>query len=180
MSLNPFLPAARRGRRPELQPTLVITGITSLRKLQVKGACAFFTRTVERRRAALGRRRDDGLAIRHRPHHPGLIDRALLRIGRRPLRRAGPVFLVAYPAWLPPGVAGRLPARRDPQTAGSMVRSRGERAQRLAVQEQVIEALPRRPITNSSLIGSMPRSTSGIGRPCAPGSSSSSEIPRPS
>src|SRR6185312_2542068 len=32
---------------------------------------------------------------------------------------------------------------------------------------------------NSSLIGSTPRSTSGIGRPCAPGNSTPRSMPRP-
>src|ERR1039457_5318449 len=43
VSLNPFLPAAAPWHAPELQPTLLITGITSLRKLHVCASCAFFT-----------------------------------------------------------------------------------------------------------------------------------------
>jgi hypothetical protein len=40
VSLNPFLPASAPWHAPELQPILVRTGITSLRKLHVNGALA--------------------------------------------------------------------------------------------------------------------------------------------
>ena len=170
--------------RPELQPTLLITGITSLRKLQMWGACAFFTRTVTVAvrpcavAVMVASPSDTGRT------RPVCVDDRDGRVGGCPVGGAGPVFLVAIERGLREQLMVGFGAGQS-YGAGRMAEVRGKSGCGAGIGRLgTFETLRRVPseachYTNSSLIGSTPRSTSGIGRPCAPGSSSSREIPKP-